>query len=273
MKARGRAYEVVRLWLAHTQQQSEEKLKIWQSDGAAKFRSKELQDYLAQKGIEHQISLLYTHQQQGVVERTNRTLMTKVRVQMKQSKLPPIYWTYAMHHAVRVHNLLSTIAITGNLSLYLKWTRTKADTSMLRVWGCMVQYRPPTSTIGKFTSRAHWGIHLGISHEHKAWLIMDLMSQKTTNSRDVIFYKRLFLEQFCEDERVNANHVYANDEHSYATPEDEAAAAILEQDTRGEFIRGDCHNSGGDDDDSPGGGAGAAGGSESGRGAVPPAPP
>ncbi|CAI7758334.1 unnamed protein product [Closterium sp. NIES-54] len=36
---------------------------------------------------------------------------------------------------------------------------------MLRVWGCMVQYRPPTSTIGKFASRARWGIHLGISYE------------------------------------------------------------------------------------------------------------
>ncbi|CAI7757806.1 unnamed protein product [Closterium sp. NIES-54] len=139
----------------------------------------------------------------------------------------------------------------------------------LRV-GCMVQFCLPTSTIGKFASRAHWGIHLGISHEHKARLILDLMSQKITNARDVIFYERLFLEQFREDERANANRVYANDEHSYATPEDEAAATILEQDTRGEFIRGD-HHSDDDDDDSPGGGIGGAGGS--GIGAAPPAPP
>ncbi|CAI7861812.1 unnamed protein product [Closterium sp. NIES-53] len=104
----------------------------------------------------------------------------------------------------------------------------------------------------------------------RARLILDLMSQKITNARDVIFYERLFLEQFREDERANANRVYANDEHSYATPEDEAAATILEQDTRGEFIRGD-HHSDDDDDDSPGGGIGGAGGS--GIGAAPPAPP
>ncbi|CAI7871473.1 unnamed protein product, partial [Closterium sp. NIES-54] len=140
VEARSRAYEVFRLWLAHTQRQSGEKLKIWQSDGAVELRSKELQDYLAQKGIEHHISLPYAHQQQGVPERTNRTLMTKVRALMKQSKLPPTYWTYAMHHAVRVHNLLSTTAITGNSSPHVKWTGTKGDTSMLRVWGCMVQY-------------------------------------------------------------------------------------------------------------------------------------
>ncbi|CAI7915504.1 unnamed protein product [Closterium sp. NIES-54] len=133
VEARSRAYEVFRLWLAHAHRQSGEKLKIWQSDGAAEFRSKEMQDYLAQKGIEHHVSLPYAHQQQGVAERTNRTLMTKVRALMKQSKLPPTYETYAMHHAVRVHNLLSTMAITGNSSPHVKWTGIKGNTSMLRV--------------------------------------------------------------------------------------------------------------------------------------------
>ncbi|CAI7911256.1 unnamed protein product [Closterium sp. NIES-53] len=106
MEARSRAYKVFRLWLAHAQRQSEEKLKIWQSDGAAEFRSKELQDYLAQKGIKHHISLPYAHQMQGIAERMNRTLMTKVQALMKQSMLPPTYWTHAMHHATtgtRVH--------------------------------------------------------------------------------------------------------------------------------------------------------------------------
>ncbi|CAI7913554.1 unnamed protein product [Closterium sp. NIES-53] len=200
--------------------------------------------------------------------------MTKVGALMKQSKLPPTYSTYATHHAVRAHNLLSTMAITSNSSPHVKWTGTKGDTSMLRVWGCMVQYCPPTSTIGKFASRARWGIHLGISHEHKAWLIMDLMSQKVTNARDVIFYERLFLRQFREDEHANANRVYANDGYSYASPEVKSAAAILEQDPTGEFTRGD-HRDDDDDDDSPGGGPGAAGGggSGSGRGTALPAPP
>ncbi|CAI7896390.1 unnamed protein product [Closterium sp. NIES-54] len=57
VEVRSRAYKVFRLWLAHAQQQSGEKLKIWQSDSAAEFRSKEMQDYLAQKGIKHHVSL------------------------------------------------------------------------------------------------------------------------------------------------------------------------------------------------------------------------
>ncbi|CAI7849544.1 unnamed protein product [Closterium sp. NIES-54] len=90
VEACSRAYEVFRLWLAHAQRQSGESLKIWQSDGAVEFRSKELQDYRTQNGIEHHISLPHAHQQQGVAERTNRSLMTNVLALMKQSKLPPI---------------------------------------------------------------------------------------------------------------------------------------------------------------------------------------
>ncbi|CAI7886261.1 unnamed protein product [Closterium sp. NIES-54] len=204
------AYEVFRLWLADAQRQSGEKLKIWQSDGTAEFRSKEMQDYLVRKGIEHHVFLPYAHQQQGIAKRTNCTLMTKVRALMKQSKIPPTYRTYAMHHAVRVHNLLSTTAITGNSSPNVKWTGTKGNTS----------------------------------------------------------------SSACGDEHANANRVYANDGHSYASPADEAAAAIQGQDPRGEFTKGD-HPDDNDDDDSPGEGAGAAGrgGSGSGRGAAPLEPP
>ncbi|CAI7885422.1 unnamed protein product, partial [Closterium sp. NIES-54] len=135
---RTRAYEVFRLWLAHAQRQSGKKLQIWQTDGAAEFRSKELHDYLARKGILHHISLPFARPQQGVAERTICTLMTKVRALLKQSNLPSTYWSYTLHHAMRVHNLLSTAAIIDNLSPHMKWTGKEGNTSMLCVWGCMV---------------------------------------------------------------------------------------------------------------------------------------
>ncbi|CAI7913211.1 unnamed protein product [Closterium sp. NIES-54] len=107
--------------------------------------------------------------------------------------------------------------------------------------------------------------------EYRAWIILDLLSQKTTNACDVIFYERLNLAQFHEEEHTNANYVYTHDGHSYATPEDEATGAIQEQDTKGEFKGGDRHNSDDEHEDSPGGGAGGAGGSS--KGAASPLPP
>ncbi|CAI7732827.1 unnamed protein product [Closterium sp. NIES-53] len=106
------------------------------------------------------------------------------------------------------------------------------------------------------------GTSPGISYEYKASIILDLLSQKVTNARDIIFYKWLNLAQFREDEETNANRVYANEGHSHATPQDEAAAAILEEDRTSKFP----YIGGGDDDDddsngSPPGASGAGGSS------------
>ncbi|CAI7906111.1 unnamed protein product [Closterium sp. NIES-53] len=79
---RSKAPESFRIWLAHAQRESGKKLKIWQTDGTKEFCSYELEGLLTEKGIKNQISLFYAHQQQGVTERVNRTLMTKVRALM-----------------------------------------------------------------------------------------------------------------------------------------------------------------------------------------------
>ncbi|CAI5474475.1 unnamed protein product [Closterium sp. Yama58-4] len=228
--ARSKAPEVFRIWLAHAQRQSGRKLKIWQSDGAKEFRSHELESVLTEKGIKHEISLPYAHQQQGVAERVNRTLMTKVRALMNQSGLPKKFWPYAMNHAVRLYNLLSTTANRDNLSPHMKWTGSRGDPSMLRVWGCMVQYRPTSANIGKFAQRARWGVHLGLSNEHKGWLILDVDSKEIVPARDILFYERLTLKQWVEDEQRNQARGYVNSGRSFASPEDEAAAAAFDRD-------------------------------------------
>ncbi|CAI5500194.1 unnamed protein product [Closterium sp. Naga37s-1] len=248
--ARSKAPEVFRIFLAHAQRQSGRKLKIWQSDGAKEFRSNELESVLTEKGIKHEISLPYAHQQQGVAERVNRTLMTKVRAIMNQSGLPKKFWPYAMNHAVRLHNLLSTTANRDNMSPHMKWTGSRGDPSMLRVWGCMVQYRPTLATIGKFVHRARWGVHLGLSHEHKGWLILDMDSKEIVPARDILFYERLTLKQWIEDERRNQARGYVNSGRSFATPEDEAAAAVLDRDDTDEHPSIPPRPRDDDDDDS-----------------------
>ncbi|CAI5478574.1 unnamed protein product [Closterium sp. Yama58-4] len=94
----------------------------------------------------------------------------------------------------------------------------------------MVQYRPTSANIGKFSQRARWGVHLGLSNEHKGWLILDVDSKEIVPARDVIFYERLTLKQWIEDEQRNQARGYVNSGRSFASPEDEAAAAAFDRD-------------------------------------------
>ncbi|CAI7777455.1 unnamed protein product [Closterium sp. NIES-54] len=121
---------------------------------------------------------------------------------------------------------------------------------MLRVWGCMVQYRPTSAIIGKFIHRARWGIHLGLSHEHKGWLILDIDSKDVVPARDILFYEQLTLKQWIEDERRNEACGYADSGRSFATLEDEAAAAALDRDDTDEHPNITSRPRDDDDDDS-----------------------
>ncbi|CAI7839078.1 unnamed protein product [Closterium sp. NIES-53] len=149
------------------------------------------------------ISLPYAHQQQGVAERMNRTLQNTMRKSLRGMRLPNYQWPEAMDHAVMLHNLLSSSSLPNNASPHLLWTGNLGNTKMLRVFGCMVQYRPHTAKAGIFSQRAQWGLHLGIEKHYNAWKIFDVDSKETVAARDVIFYERLTLQTYLDNLAAN----------------------------------------------------------------------
>ncbi|CAI7783241.1 unnamed protein product [Closterium sp. NIES-53] len=190
------AFTTFRTWLPLAERESDTKLKAFQSDGAGEYRSDEFKGYLQERGIRRLFSLPHAHQQSGVAERLNRTLQEKMRALLAQAQLGPLYWPFAMDHATLLHNLLSSSALPNNASPHLLWTGKLGTTKLLRVFGCVVQYRPPTAPLGKFDQRAKWGLHLGIEKQYFAWRIMDYHSRLIVPARDCIFYENLTLPDF-----------------------------------------------------------------------------
>ncbi|CAI7876170.1 unnamed protein product [Closterium sp. NIES-53] len=190
------AFTAFRTWLPLAERESDTKLKAFQCDGAGEYRSTEFTIYLQERGIRRLFSLPHAHQQSGVAERLNRTLQEKMRALLAQAQLGPLYWPFAMDHATLLHNLLSSSALPNNASPHLLWTGKLGTTKLLRVFGCIVQYRPPTAPLGKFDQRAKWGLHLGIEKQYSAWRIMDHRSRLLVPARDCIFYENLTLPVF-----------------------------------------------------------------------------
>ncbi|CAI7780605.1 unnamed protein product [Closterium sp. NIES-53] len=162
------AFTAFRTWLPLAERESDTKLKAFQCDGAGEYRSIEFTTYLQERGIRRLFSLPHAHQQSGVAERLNRTLQETMRALLAQAQLGPLYWPFAMDHATLLHNLLSSSALPNNASPHLLWTGKLGTTKLLRVFGCVVQYRPPTAPLGKFDQRAKWGLHLSIEKQYSA---------------------------------------------------------------------------------------------------------
>ncbi|CAI7822275.1 unnamed protein product [Closterium sp. NIES-53] len=190
------AFEAFIAWLPVAERESGEKLKSFQSDGGGEYTSQRFKQFLAEKGIKRLISLPYAHQQQGVAERMNRTLQNTMRKLLRGMRLPNHQWPEAMDHAVMLHNLLSSSSLPNNASPHLLWTGKQGTTKMLRVFGCMVQYRPPSARASQFSQRAQWGLYLGIEKNYNAWKIFDIHSKETVAARGVIFYERLTLPTY-----------------------------------------------------------------------------
>ena len=63
-------------------------VKVFRSDNGTEFKNKELDDFCVSKGIVRQYSIPRTPEQNGVVERKNRTLIEAARTMLADSGLP-----------------------------------------------------------------------------------------------------------------------------------------------------------------------------------------
>ena len=64
-----------------------------------------MEEFCKLKGISHQFSAPGTPQQNGVVERKNRTLIEAGRTMLEEAKLPTYFWAEAVNTACYTQNI------------------------------------------------------------------------------------------------------------------------------------------------------------------------
>ena len=81
------------------QNEFEVKLKKIRSDNGKEFDNTNIEAYCDEVGIKHEVSATYTPQQNGVVERKNRTLITLARTMLDEYNTPEALWEEAINTA------------------------------------------------------------------------------------------------------------------------------------------------------------------------------
>src|SRR3954464_13279962 len=99
------------------------KIKHIRSDNGTEFKNSGIQKFLDEMGITQEFSAPYTPQQNGVVERKNRTLIEMARTMLDEYKTPRKFWPEAIDttchviNRVYIHKLLNKTSyelLTGN---------------------------------------------------------------------------------------------------------------------------------------------------------------
>lgn len=186
LKNKSEAFGEFKRFKALVENGDNRRIKVLRTDRGGKFMSAEFEKYCKEMGITRHYTVPYTPQQNGVVERRNRTVMEMVRSMMKEKELPAKLWGEAVRHAVYLLNRLPTRALTG-VTPFEVWTDEKPDVSHIRVFGCLSHMRIPNQGTRKLDDRSLVVINLGKEPGTKGYRLFSPKENKVYVSKDVIF--------------------------------------------------------------------------------------
>ncbi|KAG8501874.1 hypothetical protein CXB51_004547 [Gossypium anomalum] len=140
------------------------KIKTIRSDNGTEYTSAQFQALCKDAGIKHQLTNVYTPQQNGVSERKNMSLIDMARCLLFEKNLPKTIWAEAINTAVYIQNRLPTKAL-AHKTPFEAWFRFKPSLAHMKVFGCLCYSQVPAVKRDKLSKRAVPGILTGYSME------------------------------------------------------------------------------------------------------------
>jgi transposase InsO family protein len=86
--------------------------------------NKDVEHICSESGIDLQHRVLYTPQQNGVIERKNGTLKEMTNYMLQAKEIPPKLWDEGINYASYIHNIVSHKSVKG-VTPYEAWIRKK----------------------------------------------------------------------------------------------------------------------------------------------------
>ncbi|KAK1628491.1 hypothetical protein QYE76_002806, partial [Lolium multiflorum] len=167
------------------QRMYESEIKAIRTDNGTKFKNYTMQEFVDDEGIKHEFSAPYTPQQNGVVERKNRTIIEMARTMLSEFNSPHNFWGEAISTAVHYSNRLFLRPL-HNKTPYELLTGNKPNVMYIRVFGCKCLVKNNKGKLGKFETRTIEGTFLGYAENSHAYRYL-IRLQPAGVSCDVVF--------------------------------------------------------------------------------------
>ncbi|GJR62349.1 retrovirus-related pol polyprotein from transposon TNT 1-94 [Tanacetum coccineum] len=159
LRSKDETPEVVIKFLKQIQVGLNKTVRYIRTDNGTEFVNKDLTEYYERVGIFHQKTVLRTPQQNGVVERRNRTLVEAARTMLIFSKAPMFLWAEVVATACYTQNR-SLIHTRHNKTPYELVHDKKLDLTFFRVFGALCYPTNDSEDLGKLQPIANIGIFL-----------------------------------------------------------------------------------------------------------------
>ncbi|KAK1695465.1 hypothetical protein QYE76_012162 [Lolium multiflorum] len=164
----------------------ESEIKAIRTDNGTEFKNYTMQEFVDDEGIKHEFSAPYTPQQNGVVERKNRTIIEMARTMLSEFNSPHNFWGEAISTAVHYSNRLFLRPL-HNKTPYELLTGNKPNVTYIRVFGCKCLVKNNKGKLGKFETRTIEGIFVGYAENSHAYRYYNRSTGTIEVSCDMVF--------------------------------------------------------------------------------------
>jgi transposase InsO family protein len=163
LQEKSHTQETLKGFLRRAQNEFGLRIKKIRSDNGTEFKNSQIEGFLEEEGIKHEFSSPYTPQQNGVVERKNRTLLYMARTMLDEYKA-----CYAINR-LYLHRILKKTS-------YELLTSKKPNVSYFRVFGskCFILFKRGRKS--KFAPKAVEGFLLGYDSNTRAYRVFNKSS-------------------------------------------------------------------------------------------------
>ena len=186
MKEKSEAFTKFKRFRSLVEPETGLKIKTFRTDRGGEFTSQEFKDYCESSGISRHLTAPYSPQQNGVVERRNRTLLEMTRSILKAMDVPNYLWGEAVRHATYLINRIPTRTLLLQTP-YESYRGKKPCIEHIRVFGCVGHVKVDKPHLRKLDDRSRPLVHLGIEPGSKAYRLLDPSTRRIIVSRDVVF--------------------------------------------------------------------------------------
>jgi transposase InsO family protein len=186
LQEKSQTQETLKGFLRRAQNEFGLRIKMLRSDNGTKFKNSQIEGFLEEEGIKHEFSSPYRPQQNGVVERNNRTLLDMARTMLDEYKTPDRFWAKAINTACYSIKQLYLHRILKKTS-YELLTGKKPNVSYFRVFGSKCFILIKRGRKSKFAPKAIEGFLLGYDSNTRAYRVFNKSTGLVEVSCDIVF--------------------------------------------------------------------------------------
>jgi hypothetical protein len=186
LQEKSQTQETLKGFLRRAQNEFGLRIKKIRSDNGTEFKNSQIEGFLEDEGIKHEFSSHYTPQQNGVVERKNRTLLDMARTMLDEYKTPDRFWAEAINTACYSINRLYLHRILKKTS-YELLTGKKPNVSYFRVFGSKCFILIKRGRKSKFAHKVVEGFLLGYDSNTRAYRVFNKSTGLVEVSCDNVF--------------------------------------------------------------------------------------